>query len=126
MFGHRYPALEYVRIHLTLRKESVLFLVIYQTTRHVGGEIFVGVSFRRLYRKGYTCSHPEHRSQAFRADDSAHQRESRYCRILKKTRTVRRSGFFFAHACITNESTASPLRSRPFRSDRCGGPAKTV
>ena len=51
--------------------------------------------FWRPYRKGYTCSHPEHSSQAFRADDSAHQRESRYCQLFKNLRSVRRSKVFY-------------------------------
>ena len=70
----------------------------YQTIWRSCGEIPVAVSFRRPYRKGPTCSHPEHRSQAFRADDSAYQRESRYCRIFK-TPLLFTAGEFF-HALI--------------------------
>ena len=68
----------------------------YQTTRPYSGEIPAVRSFRRPYRKGYTCSHPEHRSQAFRADDSAYQRESRYCRIFKTPLLFTAGEFFYA------------------------------
>jgi hypothetical protein len=68
----------------------------YQTTRPFSGEIPAGRSFRRPYRKGPTCSHPEHRSQAFRADDSAYQRESRYCRIFKTPLLFTAKEFFYA------------------------------
>ena len=68
----------------------------YQTTRPFSGEIPAGRSFRRPYRKGSTCSHPEHSSQAFRADDSAYQRESRYCRIFKTPLLFTAREFFYA------------------------------
>ena len=67
----------------------------YQTNkRRSCGEIPATVSFRRPYRKGSTCSHPEHSSQAFRADDSAYQRESRYCRIFKALCCFGNKGLF--------------------------------
>ena len=80
----------------------------YQTTRPFSGEIPAGRSFRRPYRKGSTCSHPEHRSQAFRADDSAYQRESRYCRIFKTPLLFTVREFFYALTPTTN-TTASKL-----------------
>ena len=93
----------------------------YQTIRRSCGEIPVAVSFRRPYRKGPTCSHPEHSSQAFRADDSAYQRESRYCRILKKPFDVRVEGLFLlpptqprlATGLAVSLLLSAPTRPRP-------------
>ena len=81
----------------------------YQTTRPFSGEIPAGRSFRRPYRKGPTCSHPEHRSQALRADDSAYQRESRYCRIFKTPLLFTAKEFFYAptHPAVKNMQFAN-------------------
>lgn len=84
----------------------------YQTTRPFSGEIPAGRSFRRPYRKGSTCSHPEHRSQAFRADDSAYQRESRYCRIFKTSLLFSARKFFYALTATTNTTASKLSQSR--------------
>ncbi len=123
MIGRRYPALESTfaefmgSVSHTSRSlcEPLCSLFNYQTTRRAGGEIPVGVSFRQPYRKGPTCSHPEHRSQAFRADDSAYQRESRYCRIFKKPFGVLTSKGFF---CASPPRSTSACRELP---RGCGG-----
>ena len=96
MIGHRYPALRVRGIHGSVELTAIKTLSYnnYQTIWPSNGEISVGRSFRRPYRKGYTCSHPEHSSQAFRADDSAYQRESRYCRIFKLSCCLQWGSFF--------------------------------
>ena len=83
----------------------------YQTTRPFSGEIPAGRSFRRPYRKGSTCSHPEHRSQAFRADDSAYQRESRYCRIFKTPLLFSAEEFFLCTHSNANQFNAMRAES---------------
>ena len=90
----------------------------YQTTRPFSGEIPAGRSFRRPYRKGSTCSHPEHRSQAFRADDSAYQRESRYCRIFKTSLLFSARKFFYALTATTNTTASKLSQSRSWHT--CG------